>query len=188
MLLSAGGGKVRRWEGERRKESIWVNFPQESFLLIVSLLTIYVAFPLQLPSCLLSFLFPVDFALLFLVFDHLSELGHQQTVRQHFEEHGREKKVCSFYENNPKAFFFFLTSSLLIKLSCQEHINNRRHNSLHRGREKKSTIGEKRNDFSFCRVETVHHGHHQAWSKISPSLYVFLSIPLPVWLWGLSWA
>lgn len=61
--------------------------------------------------------------------------------------------MCSFYENNPKAFFFFLTSSLLIKLSCQEHINNRRHNSLHRGREKKSRIGEKRNDFSFCRVK-----------------------------------
>lgn len=27
-----------------------------------------------------------------LFFDHLTELGHRQTVRQHFEEHGREKK------------------------------------------------------------------------------------------------
>lgn len=78
----------RRQDGEREKRKAFeVTSHKCLFLLIVPF-----SLPVPLPSCLLSFVLPVDFAQLFLVFDHLSELGHPQTVWQHFEEHGREKK------------------------------------------------------------------------------------------------
>lgn len=67
-----------------------------------------------------------------------------------------------------------LTSTPLIKLSCQKHINNRQHNSLHRERGGgggwvKAHSGKKKISHSLCK-ETVNQGQW-SFSKISPSLF-----------------
>lgn len=78
-----------------------------------------------------------------------------------------------------------LTSTPLIKLSCQKHINNRQHNSLHRergggGGVGESAFGKKKRFLIRCvkRQSTKGSGAFQRFLPLS------FFVPLIIWLWG----
>lgn len=83
----------RRREGARRKKKKRLSQLPTSALLTYSIPSLSISLSLSRYPLASSPSFSLWILLCSsLFFDHLSELGHRQTVRQHFEEHRREKK------------------------------------------------------------------------------------------------
>lgn len=142
------------------------------FLLIVSLLAL--SFSLPSPATLLPSLlsFPCGFCTALPCFRPSLRTGSSTDCAAAFWRTWEGKKSVFFLWEQSKAS---LTSSPLIKLSCQKHINNRQHNSLHRERGEKKP--KKKEWFLFRRVKRQSTKGSKAFQRFLPlSICISLSL------------